>query len=233
MTKMKKLSVAAIFTVASILVAAGSPAQATECIAEESTMLDVSAAGRPIEVYGRDVGHAAIQELWGIVSVRGAHAFLGRIIAAGQNWFEQCKYPGIGIAAGSGYNLDTRNVWIWVWADEVDLVQARASVVEFLGAAVEATVPTTTTTTTTTTAPVEEEIVVPAEEPTTTYAVATMPVLSTTSPSVPSTSGPAVLSISAGALQSSSTTSVKVKKKKKKKKKTKKTNKVKKANIYL
>lgn len=171
MTHTKRKLLAAIVA-SSFLVATPMQTAASTCEPESSTMLPVSSAGRPIEFYGRDIGHAEIQALWQVTtSTTKSHIPLGRVIAAGQDWFGECKFPGLGIANGSGYDLNTRNVWLWVWADAVDLEQARASIVNYIYSLLPppetttTTAPTTTVpdeTATTTSTPLAEE---PAVEP--------------------------------------------------------------------
>lgn len=130
---------------------------AVECSADSALQMTTSSAPQPLAFYGEDIGLPAITELWRIVSdTPHPHRFIGKSIAADQNWFGDCVYPGIGIAAGSGYTWRDKNVTFYVWAEGVDLAVARETVRVIAGV----TTTTTSTTTTTTTAPVAEAFAV-------------------------------------------------------------------------
>ena len=133
---------------------------ASACDASQATMVADAVVPTPISIYGIEIGHLAMQNLWEIVAAPPPvpHNSIGLAIAEDQDWLNGCSYPGIGIGAGSGYNMDDRNVTLWIWAANVDLARARATVYELAGVPAEVTTtsaPTTTTTTpvTTTSAP--------------------------------------------------------------------------------
>ena len=139
---------------------------ATACDESNAEMVADAPTPTSIGIYGIDIGHDAMQNLWDIVAAPPPvpHNSIGIAIAKDQNWLNDCSYPGIGIGAGSGNNLDDRNVTLWIWAENVDLVRARATVYALAGVPAEAPTTTTSTaptTTTTTTAP-------PTSTPTTT-----------------------------------------------------------------
>lgn len=127
---------------------------ATACDESKAKMVADAITPTPISIYGIEIGHPAMQNLWDIVAAPPPvpHNSIGIAIAKDQNWLNGCSYPGIGIGAGSGNNLDDRNVTLWIWAANVDLVRARATVYALAGVPAEA--PTTTTTTAPTTTPV-------------------------------------------------------------------------------
>lgn len=100
---------------------------AQECTAATSTMLADSGSGRPIWIYGDDIGEARMAALWEYAGTHGPHDF-GRVIAADQGWLGGCHHAGIGLGTGSGYSWHDRNVVLWVWTDAVDLEVARRSV---------------------------------------------------------------------------------------------------------
>lgn len=107
------------------------PAHAADCDADSATTLPVSAAGRPIAIYGDDIGEESMALLWDFGMKWNTHDF-GKAIAVEQNWFGECKYPGIGLGTGSGWSWHDRNVTLWVWADAVDLAQARATILSLV-----------------------------------------------------------------------------------------------------
>lgn len=151
MKKLIAVSTISTFIVSTFwMVSAG--ATTTTCDPTRATMLPVSAHSRRIEIFGREVGHQAIQKLWGeLTTKQSAHITFGKIIAADQDWFASCSFPGLGIAVGSGYSLDSRNTIFFVWADEVDMKIARDSIISFaLDDAEQATVDPVITTTSTT-----------------------------------------------------------------------------------
>ena len=150
---------------------------ASACDASQATMVADAVVPAPISIYGIEIGHLAMQNLWEIVAAPPPipHNSIGLAIAEDQDWLNGCSYPGIGIGAGSGYNMDDRNVTLWIWAPNVDLARARATVYALAG--VPAEVPTTTPpTTTTTTTPVTT-----TSAPTTTTTTTT-PVTTTSAP---------------------------------------------------
>lgn len=144
-----------------------SPAKthATSCDASIATKLPDSSAGRPIEFLGDDIGEVAMSNLWSLGQTWNTHDF-GKAIAEAQDWFGECKYPGIGLGTGSGYSWHDRNVTLWIWADAVDLSQARATIFNLVQPAPTTTTSTTTTTTTTTVAaePQQDVAIVAAVE---------------------------------------------------------------------
>lgn len=117
------------------------------CTAATTTMLADSDAGRPIWFYGDDIGEARMAVLWEYASTHNPRDF-GRVIGADQNWFGACKYAGVGLGTGSGYSWHDRNVVLWVWADAVDLLLARQSIMNLIDSLVPATPATSSTTTT-------------------------------------------------------------------------------------
>ena len=155
---------------------------ASACDASQATMVADAVVPAPISIYGIEIGHLAMQNLWEIVAAPPPipHNSIGLAIAEDQDWLNGCSYPGIGIGAGSGYNMDDRNVTLWIWAPNVDLARARATVYALAG--VPAEVPTTTPpTTTTTTTPVTT-----TSAPTTTTTTTT-PVTTTSAPTTTTT----------------------------------------------
>lgn len=149
--KISRLAVGTAFVATTLVITASPVAHAEQCNPDSATLLPVSSSGRPIEIFGYQIGHPSILELWEIVTKSKAHAPLGKVIAAGHDWFGSCAYPGIGIVAGTGRTLDSRYVALWIWSDEVNLAQARQSVVEYLNELVVAKTPPSTTSTTSST----------------------------------------------------------------------------------
>ena len=138
-------------------------APAAVCTADTTTMLADSAAGRPIWFYGDDIGEARMAALWEYASTHNPRDF-GRVIGADQNWFGDCKYAGVGLGTGSGYSWHDRNVVLWMWADAVDLVVARQSIMNLIDSLVPPTTTTTSTvapTTTTVSSPVTAAPIAP------------------------------------------------------------------------
>lgn len=164
---MKRL-VASLFAVSLLCVVSSAEVHAVDCDAASATYLPVSAAPQPIFFYGDSIGEEQMAALWDLGMKWNTHDF-GKAIAAGQNWFGECKYPGIGLGTGSGYSWHDRNVTLWIWADGVDLAQA----VSTIHSLVQPTpVTTTTTTTTTSTTTTTTTTVVPI---TTTSSITTLP----------------------------------------------------------
>ena len=139
----KAMALAVLITLG-LVVAPVFPAHALSCEAGSATTLPVSAAGRPIAIYGDDVGEEPMRLLWDLGMQWNTHDF-GKAIAAEQNWFGECKYPGIGLATGSGYSWRDRSVTLWVWADAVDLSIAKQSMYRLIDAVAVSTTATTTT----------------------------------------------------------------------------------------
>ena len=154
---------------------------ASACDASQATMVADAVVPTPISIYGIEIGHLAMQNLWEIVAAPPPvpHNSIGLAIAEDQDWLNGCSYPGIGIGAGSGYNMDDRNVTLWIWAANVDLARARATVYELAGVPAEVT--TTSAPTTTTTTPVTT-----TSAPTTTTTTTT-PVTTTSAPTTTTT----------------------------------------------
>ncbi|MFM9132874.1 MAG: hypothetical protein ACKORY_09235, partial [Actinomycetota bacterium] len=113
---------------------------AQECTAATSTMLAESSSGRPIWIYGDDIGEARMAALWEYAGTHGPHDF-GRVIAADQGWLGGCHHAGIGLGTGSGYSWHDRNVVLWVWTDAVDLEVARRSVMALVDSLLPAAAP--------------------------------------------------------------------------------------------
>jgi hypothetical protein len=125
-------------------------AHAVSCKADSATTLPVSLAGKPITIYGDDIGEQSMKLLWDLGMQWNTHDF-GKAIASEQNWFGECKYPGIGLGTGSGSSWHDRNVTLWIWADAVDMTQARATILNRVAVTPDVIITTTPTTTTTTT----------------------------------------------------------------------------------
>jgi hypothetical protein len=123
---------------------------AVDCDAAIATYLPISEVPQPISFYGDNIGEQQMAVLWDLGMKWNTHDF-GKAIAAGQNWFGECKYPGIGLATGSGYSWHDRNVTLWIWADGVDLVQAVSTINSLLQPTPVTTTSTSTTSTTTST----------------------------------------------------------------------------------
>ncbi len=173
---------------------------ASACDASQATMVADAVVPTPISIYGIEIGHLAMQNLWEIVAAPPPvpHNSIGLAIAEDQDWLNGCSYPGIGIGAGSGYNMDDRNVTLWIWAANVDLARARATVYELAGVPAEVT--TTSAPTTTTTTPVTT-----TSAPTTTT---TTPVTTTSAPTTTTTTTTPVTTTSAPTTTTTTTTPV-------------------------
>ena len=159
---------------------------ASACDASQATMVADAVVPTPISIYGIEIGHLAMQNLWEIVAAPPPvpHNSIGLAIAEDQDWLNGCSYPGIGIGAGSGYNMDDRNVTLWIWAANVDLARARATVYELAGVPAEVTTTSAPTTTTTTTTPVTT-----TSAPTTTTPVTTTSTTATSEEQIDSETG--------------------------------------------
>ena len=149
-----KATALAVLITLGLVVAPVLPAHAVSCEASSATTLPVSLAGRPITIYGDDIGEESMKLLWDLGMQWNTHDF-GKAIASEQNWFDECKYPGIGLGTGSGWSWHDRNVTLWIWADAVDMTQARATILNRVAVTPDVIITTTTTeqTTTTTTPP--------------------------------------------------------------------------------
>ena len=150
------LKIVAALTLLSSPLFVATQIDASACDASQATMVADAVVPTPISIYGIEIGHLAMQNLWEIVAAPPPvpHNSIGLAIAEDQDWLNGCSYPGIGIGAGSGYNMDDRNVTLWIWAANVDLARARATVYELAGVPAEVTTTSAPTTTTTTTTPV-------------------------------------------------------------------------------
>ena len=146
---MKRL-VASLFAVSLLFVVSPAEVHAVDCDAASATYLPISEVPQPISFYGDNIGEQQMAVLWDLGMKWNTHDF-GKAIAAGQNWFGECKYPGIGLATGSGYSWHDRNVTLWIWADGVDLVQAVSTINSLLQPTPVTTTSTSTSTTSTTT----------------------------------------------------------------------------------
>ena len=146
---MKRLT-ASLFAVSLLFAVSPAEARAADCDAASATLLPVSAAGQPITFYGDDIGEESMVLLWDLGMKWNTHDF-GKVIAAGQNWFGECKYPGIGLGTGSGWSWHDRNVTLWIWADGVDLTQAANTIYSLVQPAPITTIAPTTTIAATTT----------------------------------------------------------------------------------
>jgi len=118
---------------------------------ENPEMLVSSTRGRMINLSGSEISRTAMNNLWAIVTqdTEISTTLIGKMIGEDQNWLGSCFFPGVGLGVGSGYDADTRNVAVWVWANEVDLVKARRSILSRieLPATTTSLAPVTTTTT--------------------------------------------------------------------------------------
>lgn len=161
MKKTKRTFIAfAVFSTS--LVFASAVAQASEC--ESYTQHVSSVSPRSMTISANQVLPAEMQTLWDVVAQSPRHAIplLGRIVAAGQPAIGECKYPGMGLAVGAGSGPSERSVTFWFWADEVNLADARTSLLAFMSGVITTTTTSTTTTTlpptttTTTTVPAPE-----------------------------------------------------------------------------
>ena len=179
---------------------------ASACDASQATMVADAVVPTPISIYGIEIGHLAMQNLWEIVAAPPPvpHNSIGLAIAEDQDWLNGCSYPGIGIGAGSGYNMDDRNVTLWIWAANVDLARARATVYELAGVPAEVTTTSAPTTTTTTTTPVTTTSA-PTTTTTTTTPVTTTSAPTTTTP-VTTTSAPTTTTTTTTPVTTTSTT---------------------------
>ena len=178
---------------------------ASACDASQATMVADAVVPTPISIYGIEIGHLAMQNLWEIVAAPPPvpHNSIGLAIAEDQDWLNGCSYPGIGIGAGSGYNMDDRNVTLWIWAANVDLARARATVYELAGVPAEVTTTSAPTTTTTTTTPVTTTSA-PTTTTTTTTPVTTTSTTATSEEQIDSETG------LAASTSESSTTAVQI-----------------------
>ena len=145
-----KATALAVLITLGLVVAPVFPVHAVSCEASSATTLPVSVAGRPITIYGDDIGEESMKLLWDLGMQWNTHDF-GKAIASEQNWFGECKYPGIGLGTGSGWSWHDRNVTLWIWADAVDMTQARATILNRVAVTQDVIITTTTTEQTTTT----------------------------------------------------------------------------------
>ena len=145
---MKRLA-ASLLAVSLLFVVSPAEVHAVDCDAASATYLPISDVPQPISFYGGNIGEEPMAVLWDLGMKWNTHDF-GKAIAAEQNWFGECKYPGIGLATGSGYSWHDRNVTLWIWADGVDLVQAVSTINSLLQPVPVTTTSTSTTSTTTT-----------------------------------------------------------------------------------
>ena len=110
-------------------------AHASTC--DASTALRDSSASTPISltITGTEVQRTSMDNLWAIVSGTDDEKFrvLGTAIGAAQNWMGSCSYPGIGLGVGSGFDVSTRNVTIWMWQNGVDVGLAREAIYALIG----------------------------------------------------------------------------------------------------
>lgn len=145
---MKRLA-ASLLAVSLLFVVSPAEVHAVDCDAASATYLPISDVPQPISFYGDNIGEEPMAVLWDLGMKWNTHDF-GKAIAAGQDWFGECKYPGIGLATGSGYSWHDRNVTLWIWADGVDLVQAVSTINSLLQPVPVTTTSTSTTSTSTT-----------------------------------------------------------------------------------
>lgn len=171
---MKRLG-ASLLAVSLLFVVSPAVVRAADCDAASATYLPISEVPQPISFYGDNIGEESMALLWDLGMKWNTHNF-GKAIAAGQNWFGECKYPGIGLATGSGYSWRDRSVTLWIWADGVDLVQAVSTINSLIQPA-PATTTTVVTTATTVVPATTTSTTTPEPEPTTTTTVALEPVL--------------------------------------------------------
>lgn len=141
------------------------PASALVC--ENPEMLVSSTRGRMINISGSEISRDEMNNLWSIVTQDAeiSTTAIGKMIGEDQNWLGSCFFPGVGLGVGSGYDADTRNVAVWVWANEVDLTLARRSILARI-----AQQSTTTSTTSTTIELPATSSTLPPETTTTTIA---------------------------------------------------------------
>lgn len=156
----KRIAVALTLLTTSLLAVATS-ASAADCASLTARVS--SQTPRPIQFTGAEIGTSAMSVLWQtqMLDAKTATTKFGKVIGADQNWLGTCQYPGIGIGAGSGVDDASRNVTLWIWADEVDISIARLSVLGYAGVIVTTTTITSTTLpaaadSTTTTVPSED-----------------------------------------------------------------------------
>jgi len=166
---------ASLLAVSLLFVVSPAVVRAADCDAASATYLPISEVPQPISFYGDNIGEESMALLWDLGMKWNTHNF-GKAIAAGQNWFGECKYPGIGLATGSGYSWRDRSVTLWIWADGVDLVQAVSTINSLIQPA-PATTTTVVTTATTVVPATTTSTTTPEPEPTTTTTVALEPVL--------------------------------------------------------
>jgi hypothetical protein len=140
---------ASLLAVSLLFIVSPAVVRAADCDAASATYLPISEVPQPISFYGDNIGEESMVLLWDLGMKWNTHNF-GKAIAAGQNWFGECKYPGIGLATGSGYSWRDRSVTLWIWADGVDLVQAVSTINSLLQPTPVTTTSTSTTSTTTT-----------------------------------------------------------------------------------
>jgi hypothetical protein len=160
---MRKRIAVALTLLTTSLIAVATSASAADCASLTARVS--SQTPRPIQFTGAEIGTSAMSVLWQtqMLDAKTATTRFGKVIGEDQNWLGTCQYPGIGIGAGSGVDDASRNVTLWVWADEVDISIARLSVLGYAGVIVTTTTTTSTTlpaaansTTTTTTVPSED-----------------------------------------------------------------------------
>jgi hypothetical protein len=166
--------------------ASANSASALAC--ENPEMLVSSTRGRMISISGSEISRTAMSNLWAIVTqdTEISTTMIGKMIGEDQNWLGSCFFPGVGLGVGSGYDADTRNVAVWVWANEVDLVKARRSILTRIELPVTTTSLAPVTTTSTTIELPTTTTTLPAET-TTTTTIADVQEETTTTSSVPAT----------------------------------------------
>ena len=126
--------VASVFATSAVLLPS-QVARATACDPDVATMVSSASSPTSVTFTGSELGTPAIHELWDLTTGENNNKFqiLGKAIGAAHDWMGNCTYPGLGIGNGSGWDLDTKNITLWSWANGINADTARAAIYDFLG----------------------------------------------------------------------------------------------------
>ncbi len=126
--------VASVFATSAVLLPS-QVARATACDPDVATMVSSASSPTSVTFTGSELGTPAIHELWDLTTGENNNKFqiLGKAIGVAHDWFGNCTYPGLGIGNGSGFDVDSRNITLWSWANGVNPDIARAAIYGYLG----------------------------------------------------------------------------------------------------
>jgi hypothetical protein len=130
-----RLLLSAVVVATGLVVLPGHSVQATGCQASSAVMVTNASSPTTITFTGAELGVPAIHNLWNLTTGENNNKFqiLGKAIGAAHDWMGNCTYPGLGIGNGSGWDLDTKNITLWSWANGINADTARAAIYDFLG----------------------------------------------------------------------------------------------------